>query len=78
MVAMCNAVEMHDSNMNHSRTHTYILICEVSGCYSSKYEGDCFQGNHPDDGGSKHLWNISHIYKTTRHNIPEDIIELHF
>jgi hypothetical protein len=26
----------------------------------------------PDDGGSKHLWDVVSFYETTRRNIPED------
>jgi hypothetical protein len=26
----------------------------------------------PEDGGSKHFWNVSKLYQTTLRNIPED------
>jgi hypothetical protein len=36
---------------------------EVSSCHGGEYEQDCHQG--PDDGGSKHLWNVGKF-------LPED------
>jgi hypothetical protein len=38
-----------------------LYFCEVSGCDSGVYEDDCLMGCHPDDEGSKYLWNIGHF-----------------
>jgi hypothetical protein len=46
-----------------------LCTCEISGSHSGEYEDGCLLGHHsyhPDDGGSKHLWNVSSFYQTTQ------------
>lgn len=31
---------------------------EISGYHHCEEEDECVQGDHPDNGGHKHLWNI--------------------
>jgi hypothetical protein len=51
-------VIVNTMNTNKKNSQHYI-ICEVSGSHSGEYENDNFVGYSPNDGGSKHVWNIS-------------------
>jgi hypothetical protein len=44
-----------------------IIVLWVVAPIREQYQGDC-----PDDGGSKHLRNVGKFYQTARRNNPEN------